>query len=212
MQKYGSLGTRFVDGRPRMDSSLTTTSFDLTFTANDRRNYRSSKRIINELPSHCSCLPDTLCLCLWLVSYIWSPCLFMLSLMVLWWCWSLSLIRCSIITYERSLRFTSPCAGQLSGNTRVRLQSIVSWPCPAQTRDDAMMISTILVRWLQRIQVRLLPTFLFSFKNCHLKKRKSLFFKVTHRDAFSISRLIAGMSLCPTKSYNNLITSAAQFN
>lgn len=45
--------------------------------------------------------------------------------------------------------------GQLSGNIRVRLQNIVSWPCPPQTRDDAMMISTILIRWLQRIQAKM---------------------------------------------------------
>lgn len=51
-----------------------------------------------------------------------------------------------------SLCFVRP--GQLSGNTRNRLHTIISYPCPAQTRDDAMMVSTILMRWLQRIQVR----------------------------------------------------------
>ncbi|CAG2159590.1 unnamed protein product [Oppiella nova] len=44
---------------------------------------------------------------------------------------------------------------QLSGNTQVRLQSVINWRCPPQTRDDAAMTSSTLIRWLQRMQTKM---------------------------------------------------------
>ncbi|KAH9417943.1 Protein unc-79 [Dermatophagoides pteronyssinus] len=53
------------------------------------------------------------------------------------------------------LPFFNSYPGQLSDHVSARLKTLISWPVPAQTKNDAMMLSTVLIRWLQRIQARM---------------------------------------------------------
>ncbi|CAG2106015.1 unnamed protein product [Medioppia subpectinata] len=70
-----------------------------------------------------------------------------------------TLMECNSTMLSRLLPLWTPVfnsyKGQLSGNTQVRLQSVINWRTPPQTKDDAAMTSSTLIRWLQRMQTKM---------------------------------------------------------
>lgn len=68
-------------------------------------------------------------------------------------CFSLSIHQTQLLPLW--LPFFNSYPGQLSDHVSARLKTLISWPVPAQTKNDAMMLSTVLIRWLQRIQARM---------------------------------------------------------